>query len=586
MKACLPARSAVVLSQLSLLVLLSVVVPHSAGQVNASDEDRLAWWRDARFGMFIHWGPVSLKGAEISWSRGREVPASEYDDLYKRFNPTEFDADEWVRTARDAGMKYIVITAKHHDGFCLWDSRFTDYDIMATPFKRDILAELSAACRKHGVKFCVYYSICDWHHPDYPTDSPGGKGVKPDSDMPRYFEYLKNQLREIIENYGPVGVLWFDGEWERPWEPKYGVELERFLRKLQPNLIINNRIGKGRDGMAGTTKQTAENPGDYDTPEQRIGAFNRDRPWETCMTICRGWSWKPNDRMKSLEECLHALARTAGGDGNFLFNVGPMPDGRIEPRQVERLHAMGAWLEKNGESVYGTRGGPFMPGPLGASTCRGNRVFVHVLDWPREMDVVKLPPISRRVVRATWLHGGEVKLSQTVEGIELGIPVAHRQGSDTIVVLELDGSAWDVSPVCWRDPSGSVAFGASAKASNVFRKMAEYAAGQAVDDDKGTRWATDTGTKQAWLEVDLGEPKRLERVYIHEAIEYGERVRRFQVEYEAGGEWKVALRGTTIGADYSAEFGPVTARRVRLNVLDSTEGPTIWEFQLFSDAAE
>ena len=188
----------------------------------AAPDDPMQAWRDMKFGLFVHWGPVSLVGTEIGWSRGREVPSEEYDQLYKRFNPTLFDAEAWVTVAKRAGMKYLVLTSKHHDGFCLWPSKYTDYHIGNTPFKRDVMRELADACAKHGIQFCTYHSICDWYHPDYPLGSPGGSTKKPNPNMPRYYEYLRNQTREIIENYGPLGIMWFDGEWEEPWTLEYG----------------------------------------------------------------------------------------------------------------------------------------------------------------------------------------------------------------------------------------------------------------------------------------------------------------------------------------------------------------------------
>jgi alpha-L-fucosidase len=408
---------------------------------------RLDWWRQARFGMFIHWGPVSLRGTEIGWSRGAQVPADEDDRLYQSFNPTLFDAGQWVGTAKAAGMKYLVITAKHHDGFCLWESKLTDYDIMATPFGRDVLAELAQECARQGIRFCVYYSICDWHHPDYPTDSPGGRGTKPSPDMDRYARFIKGQLQELVTEYGPLGLVWFDGEWEKPWTVERGDDLYRFTKSLQPDIIVNNRVNKARHGMSGTTRQDIANPGDYDTPEQQIGAFNRDRPWETCMTICRQWAWKPHDEMKSLTECAHALVRTAGGDGNFLFNVGPMPDGRIEPRQVDRLREMGAWLEKYGESIYGTRGGPFEPGPFGVSTCRGSRVYLHILDWP-DGDVL-LPSMPCAIKRVAVLTGGQATITEGPVGSVLSLPADQRDPIDTIIALDLDQSAETIPPIKW-----------------------------------------------------------------------------------------------------------------------------------------
>ena len=422
-----------------------VVPPRSIPPETRQQRDaRLAWWREARFGMFIHWGPVSLKGTEIGWSRGAEVPVAEYDALYKQFNPTLFDADGWAAIAKQAGMKYLVITSKHHDGFALWDTKLTDYNIMNTPFHRDVLKELSAACRRHGIVFCTYHSILDWHHPDYPLGSPGGKTAKPSPNMDRYVAYLKGQLAEIVRNYGPIGIIWFDGQWEKSWNPDRGDDLYAYVRGLQPSIIINNRVGAARPRKDG--KVTAETAGgDYDTPEQTIGAFQNDRPWESCITIGEQWSWKPGDKLKSIKECLQTLVLCAGGDGNLLLNVGPMPDGRIEPRQVERLKEIGRWMEANGRTIYGTRGGPFKPGAWGASTYKGNSIFVHVFDWPDSGLV--LPLIGKKVVSWDVLTGGRCEVEQDAQGIRITVPKEFRQDIDTLIELKLDGPAAYIAPI-------------------------------------------------------------------------------------------------------------------------------------------
>jgi len=416
----------------------------------APDTDSIRRWQEMRFGMFIHWGPVSLKGTEIGWSRGKEVPADEYDQLYTKFNPTRFNADEWVEIAKAAGMKYLVITSKHHDGFCLWDSKLTEYDVMSTPFGRDVLKELSEACQRRGILFSTYYSICDWHHPDYPTGSPGGRTRKAEPNMDRYVACMKGHLRELIEGYGPMGILWFDGEWEEPWTHQRGLDLYAYVRSLQNDILINNRVDKGRRGMQGVTA-SEEFVGDYDTPEQQIGGFNRQRPWETCMTICRQWAWKPNDQLKSLQECVRTLIQTVGGDGNLLLNVGPMPDGRIEPRQADRLKEIGAWLAKYGEGVYGTRGGPFMPGEWGASTCKDHSVYLFVTRWPAE-GPLRLPPIGRKILGSRALDGPlpnrqKALIGQTDSGVTVDVPKPYRHGIATVVVLTVDGQATEIPPV-------------------------------------------------------------------------------------------------------------------------------------------
>ena len=526
--------------------------------LKASAED-MQWWRELKFGLFVHWGPVSLKGTEIGWSRGGErrgtggtgeIPVEVYDNLYKQFNPVEFDAKEWVQIAKDAGMRYLVFTSKHHDGFSMFDSKLTDYKITNSPFKRDVVKELADACHEGGLRLGYYYSPVDWHHPDYRT-----------ANHQRYIEYLHGQLGEICSNYGRIDIVWFDGLGgsAKDWDAE---NLFRMIRQLQPHVIINDRAGL---------------PADHDTPEQTIGGFQRGRPWETCMTICQQWAWKPNDQMKSLKECIQTLVRVAGGDGNLLFNVGPMPDGRIEPRQVDRLKEMGDWLRKHGESIYGTRGGPFKTTASLASTYKDNVVYVHILDWPN--DTITLPALPKRVRDSSLLTGGTVSVRQTLETIEIQMPAQNRQEMDTIVKLELDGPAADIEPIVIS--SASLASGKKATASNVFQNSREHGPDKAFDDDPGTRWATDSGVKQAWLEVDLGKPVTFARAAISEAYD---RVRRFELQYRDGADWKTFLQGTRIGEKYAQDFPPVTAQYVRLSILEATDGPTIWEFQLLPPA--
>ena len=439
-----------ILAVFTLGIAISAAAGESPGplEIRPTNQESLEHFQDLRFGMFIHWGPVALKGTEIGWSRGKQVPAGEYDLLHTQFNPAEFDAAEWVQIAEDAGMKYMVLTSKHHDGFCLWDSKLTDYDIMSTPFGRDVIAELSKACREGGIEFGTYYSILDWYQPDYNTaDSQGGPGYALPQDqkpsMDRYVEYMYGHMEELLGKYGPFNVMWFDGEWEEPWSRERGIRLYNHVRGLQPDILVNNRVGKGRQGMEGTTKEGY--PGDFDTPEQEIGAFNRERPWETCMTIGTQWAWKPDDNIKSLKECLQTLIRTAGGDGNLLFNVGPMPDGRIAPEQAQRLRDMGAWLAKYGESIYATRGGPYMPGDWGVATCKSDTIYVHVFEWGQ--DGVVLPPLGWMVVSARTLTGGPVTMTQGADAIVLTVPEANRHDIDTIIALEIDGNAEEIAPI-------------------------------------------------------------------------------------------------------------------------------------------
>ena len=550
---------------LSIAVLLSLLTLFGATAFaqaeTKSAEDSLAWWRDARFGLFIHWGPVSLKGTEIGWSRGGErrgtgggkgpIPVEVYDNLYKEFNPVNFNAKEWVQIAKNAGMKYLVFTSRHHDGFSMFDSALTDYKITNSPFKRDVVAELAEACHEAGLGLGFYYSPPDWHHPDYRTENHA-----------RFIEYLHGQIRELCTKYGKVDILWFDGlgGTAKDWDAE---NLIKMIRSLQPGIIVNNRAGL---------------PEDFETPEQTIGQFQNTRPWETCMTIGDQWAWKPNDNVKSFKDCISVLIKCAGGDGNLLFNVGPMPDGRIEDRQVARLSEMGAWLKQYGESIYGTRGGPFLPGPWGVSTCRGNSVYVHILDWDAAGPALSLPPLPAKITAAATLAGGEAAFTQNEEGITITVPENVRQQPDTIVVLTLNTPASAIKPV--GAPSRSVLKGAKAKASNIHQNDPTYAPEKAVDDDESSRWATDGGTHQAWLEVSLDKPATVSEMRVKEAC--GDRVQRFVLQYRDGAEWKTALSGKTLGEKFHAEFAPVTASTFRLDIQEATEGPTLWEFQLLA----
>lgn len=545
----------IVAAMLSGLTLSGAEPEGSAGPT--AYPDRMQWWAEARFGMFIHWGPVSLTGKEIGWARGAQVPIAEYDLLYTRFNPTNFNADAWVKTAKDAGMKYVTFTSKHHDGFCMWDTKQTDFNIMHSPFGRDVVKELAEACKRAGLRFCTYHSVCDWHHPDFPLTSPGGRVKRPTSNLDRYEQYLRAQVKELITQYGPLGIMWFDVP--QQFDRIRGQGLIDFTRALQPDIIINDRSGA---------------PGDYSTPEQRVGKYQDDRPWETCMTICHQWAWKPNDEMKSLQQCLQTLVTCVAGDGNLLFNVGPTPDGVIEARQVERLKEMGIWLAKNGESIYGTRGGPWKPTKSVGSTRRGNTVFVHV--FRTDTGRVELPALPRQVKSAALLSGGAVKASLHEGKLLLEVDKGTLDPIDTIIRLELDGSAMDIPALALGNAAQ-----VKATASNVFGKQtSHYGPQEAFDGESETRWATDSGTKQAWIAADLGKPQRILGVRVDEAI--AERVRQFELQYRDGDTWKTIFSGKKLGADFQKKFEPVTAQQFRLNILDASEGPTINEIELLT----
>ena len=280
---------------------LSLFAQDFTKETKHQHDARMEWWREARFGLFIHWGLYAVPAGEWKnqttygeWIRSQaQIPIEEYDKFLGLFNPVKFNAEDWVKMAKDAGMKYIVITSKHHDGFALFDSKVSDFDVMSTPYKNDILKELADACRKYEIKMCFYHSIMDWHHPDYlPRRAWENNRSTEGVDFEKYIKYLKAQLKELLTNYGDVAVLWFDGEWENTWADKRGIDLYNYVRSLQPNIIINNRVGASRNNLQGFTKGGGF-AGDFGTPEQQIPATGMPGiDWETCMTMNDNWGYK------------------------------------------------------------------------------------------------------------------------------------------------------------------------------------------------------------------------------------------------------------------------------------------------------
>ena len=426
------------------IALLAILLAGSAafaGDAGEPSEPRMKWWREARFGMFIHWGVYAVPAGTYKGKRVRgigewimskaRIPVKEYEKFAAQFNPVKYDADEWARIASDAGMKYMVITSKHHDGFCLWDSKVSDYDIMdAAPFERDLLKELSEACAKRGVRLCFYHSIMDWHHPD-------AKGAS----FPKYRdEYLKPQLRELLTGYGPIGVLWFDGEWIREWTEPQGKDLYDFCRELQPGIIVNNRVGKGRKGMQGMSKGK-EYAGDFGTPEQQIPAKGLPGvDWETCMTMNNTWGYKSYDhKWKSAPDLIKKLVDIASKGGNFLLNVGPTAEGLIPAPSIERLAAIGRWMKVNGESIYATTASPFGRLPWGRCTAKPGRLYLHVFSWPKDGKLT-VPGIENEVTGARLLAGRAALKVRRAEGkVVIQLPSRAPDEVDSVVALDVVG---------------------------------------------------------------------------------------------------------------------------------------------------
>jgi alpha-L-fucosidase len=397
------------------------------------------WFRDAKFGMFIHWGVYSVL-ADGEWVMNeKKIPVSEYEKLPPKFNPTEFNAAEWVALAKAAGAKYITITSKHHDGFAMFETKQSDWNIVdRTPWKKDPLKMLSEECQKQGIKLFFYHSQLDWHHPDYyPLGRTGHTAGRPEGGTwTRYLDYMDAQLSELLTHYGPIGGIWFDGMWDKPDADWRLEKTYTLIHKLQPTALIGSN--HHLKPFPGEDFQMFEK----DLPGRQTQSFNKDTqigalPLETCDTINRAWGYNKNDKQfKSSAELIQYLVRAAGYDSNFLLNVGPMPSGKVQPEFVERLKAMGSWLEKNGDTIYGTRGGPIEPRPWGVTTQKGGEIYLHVLGVQDR--ALLLPRLGRAYASATLRATGEkVEIIEARDGTVLVLPSSATDPVDNIVVVKM-----------------------------------------------------------------------------------------------------------------------------------------------------
>jgi len=398
-----------------------------------------AWFQEAKFGLFIHWGVYSTL-ADGEWVMNvRKIKVPEYEKLPALFNPTAYDPAEWVALVKAAGMKYITITSKHHDGFAMWDSKVSDYDVVArTPYKKDVLKMLADECHRQGIKLFFYHSQLDWHHPDYyPRGRVGLDTGRPDKgEWYHYLDTMDAQLEELLTDYGDVAGIWLDGFWDKPQADWRLAKTYKLIHDLQPAALIgSNHHMKPNDGE---DFQMFEK----DLPGHNTAGFNDKSeigqlPLEMCETMNESWGFNLLDtRYKSTKDLVRLLVKAAGYDANLLLNVGPMPNGRIQPEFVTRLREVGDWLGKNGEAVYGTRGGPVAPRDWGVTTWKGDKVFVHVLEWKDK--VLALPRLPRAVRAASYLRdASKVVFNDKGDALLLTLGEAPRDPYDTVVVLDL-----------------------------------------------------------------------------------------------------------------------------------------------------
>jgi alpha-L-fucosidase len=397
-------------------------------------------FQDMKFGMFIHWGVYSVLGDGEWILHDRKLQLNEYERLPKFFDPEKFDAKTWVALAKAAGMKYITITSRHHDGFAMFDSKVSDWNIVQrTPYKKDPLKMLADECHSQGIKLFFYYSQLDWHNPDYyPRGQTAWDNGRPDhGDWNAYLDnYMDGQLRELLTNYGPIGGIWFDGMWDKPDADWHLQKTYSLIHQLQPAaLIIPNHHQTPKPGE---DVQTFER----DLPGRNTAGFNTNYvsdqlPLESSNTLNDSWGFNIGDhKFKSPEEVEEMLVRAAGNNSNLLLNIGPMPNGEIEDEFVTRLHAIGKWMSRYGETIYGTRGGPIAPADWGVTTQKDDKIYVHVLQW--KAPLLALPPIQKTIKNAQEFGtGSSVEFKQSSDGVVLKVPPAANHEVDRVIVLSV-----------------------------------------------------------------------------------------------------------------------------------------------------
>jgi len=404
-------------------------------------DSRMEWFRQAKFGMFIHWGVYAVpagkwkgKDSHGEWIQlTGKIPNKEYEEFPKQFNPVKFDGKEWAGIAKQAGMKYMVITAKHHDGFCMYDSKETEYDIVqGSPYGKDPMKSLSKACRDAGMTFCFYYSTVDWHHPEYPAKYSQREfhgNPNPEANMAKYADYMHAQVKELLTDYGPIGLMWFDGGGSLKKNPRKaellkGKSLVKMMHKIQPNCLINNRLGYGED---------------YGTPEQHIPKGMLNKPFEVCMTLNKHWGYnQADDHWKSAKTILHNLADISHKGGNYLLNVGPTAEGKIPEESVRILEKVGRWMAMNSDSIYGTTRSIYPDIPAwGRITTKEKQLYLHVFKRPKD-GIIHLPAGTRAILSGRLLAAPQTQVQVTHQGEEflVKLPETLPDLVNTVVVLQ------------------------------------------------------------------------------------------------------------------------------------------------------
>ncbi len=572
---------------LTLLALASgAIAPSLHAETPEETANRLKWWRDGRFGMFIHWSPSSVGGREIGWDRKAnrplEAPGNKggpvgptvdpvYDAYYKEFNPTKYDAREWVKLAEDAGMKYMVFTSKHHEGFSMWPTKARDFSIANTPYKNgrgDILRDLADACHASKMRLGWYYSPRDWTHPDY--------GV---GDNSKYEKFMTTQIDELLSNYGKIDLIWWDsfgvGDSYKFW---HADKFLKQIRTLQPQILTNNRcsfyVETNRAGLEG----------DFDTPEHTIGGYQTDRPWESCLTLVgHYWSYRPGAHMLGFNDVIARLVSCATGDGNLLLNVGPMPDGTIEPRQADLLRKVGGWMKQYGESIYSTRGGPFKNGKWGGATFRDKTVYLHVL--PNAPDTVTLPKLNETLVSSATLAGNPVQVTQSGDRLRIQLPKDRGDHPVTLVKLTFDQPVTRVTGTpevteAALDGLKQIGLDATYTASSLIGQHSKEKDTLLKNGSRGEFAFHTENEKNPYIVIDLKKRLAIDKIAILNRKGYEDRANTLTLSFSDDGQtWTKAWAATKGETQWLAEPGAmvsgawikgIEARYLRLETFNET----------------
>ena len=558
---------------------LKSIDPQYLPYMFASEQD-MQWWKQAKLGIFVHWAPAAVTEAALSWGRlgsrphhssngkvTKGVPEQEYNDTYKIFNPTKFNAEEWINIWKEAGAKYFVFTAKHHYGFCMWDTKTTDFNIMNTPYGKDVMKDIAIACEKNDIKLMWYYSQPDWTHPLYRKEIP-------------HTEYnekiLFPQVRELM-TYPGVDGIWFDGlglppsRWNSP-------KLLKIIRDVNPKAIVNHRHGSPQWHM-----------GDFDGPERGVGRFQTNRPWETCDVIGGAWAYNGESEPASKSDVLKALTKIAGNGGNLLLGTGPRPDGSVVDKHVDRLKDLGNYLDTYGKSIYSTQGGPYISAPWGSSTYRDNKIYLHITGNLADKKLM-LPQLPAKIVSyKTLTPNTSVKLKNSKNGLS----ISYNEKVDsinTIIEITIDQEVKNIYPI---ETTGKLILH-GAKLTATSNKSDNFSAtnllpGAKEDFSEGIRikksWKPSDEVKKNYLEYEWKKKQKIKQISIKEGRRLDvSKMKKFNIKSWQNNKWNNVYQGTDIGSFFGVYFEkPINTSKLKITFENYNKGLEINKILIYSE---